>query len=117
MNAEKYQKHREVATQLESFYVEINKLATKKPADKLTPLISRKLNQLILKVRELVSNDTFLDAIETVSTEPQEQIRFDEALLVTSELRTILSKQWASTEFKNFRSEIDYRFDSQNLKG
>lgn len=103
MNEARYQKHREVATQLESFYVEINKLATKKPADKLTPLISRKLNQLILKVRELVNNDSFLDAIETVSTELKEQIRLDEALIVTSELRAILDKQWGSTEFDEFR--------------
>ena len=117
MDEQKYQKHREVATQLESLYIEINKLATKKPADRLTPLISRKLNQLIVKVRELISDDIFLDAIETVSTEPKEQIRFDEALIVTSELRTILDKQWVSTEFEDFRREMGRRFDSQNLKG
>ncbi len=98
----KFELHRIVATQLEAIYIEINKLATKKPTEKITTLVSKKINHIIVKVRELVFNDDFLDAIETVPVDGS-LIRLDETLIILGELKSILDRQWFSQEFVEYR--------------
>jgi hypothetical protein len=78
---ELYQEHRRLASHLEAIYIEVEKLATKKPTERITPLIARKINHIIAKVREQISGDDFLDAVETLPTEG-ESVRLDEALVI-----------------------------------
>lgn len=115
LSKEEYMDHRKLATHIESLYDEINKLAKKKPTDKITPLISRKINHVIVKSKEMVSEDDFLDAIETLPVEG-ELYRFDETLVTLGELRSIMDKQWKSDEFENYRTSIGKRHDFQILK-
>ena len=44
ISEEFYEEHRKLATHLEAIYVEIEKLAKKKPTERITPLIARKVN-------------------------------------------------------------------------
>lgn len=104
ISSEEYSSHRNLATQLEALYIEVDKLAKKKPSERLTPLISKKINHVIVKTREQVSNDEFLDAIETIPVEG-EQIRLDEALIILGELRSVMDRQWGSTAFNQYRRE------------
>ncbi|UKS26047.1 hypothetical protein LOZ80_31585 [Paenibacillus sp. HWE-109] len=110
-----YTDHRNIATQLESVYQEINKLATKKPTEKITAMISNKINHLIIKVKSVVTSDEFLDAIETVPVEGN-LIRLDETLILLGELRGIMDKQWGSENFKEFRNYHSRRHDNQVLR-
>lgn len=99
-----YEQHRMIATQVEALYVEINKLATKKPAERLTPIIAKKINHSLNRVKEQVQNDEFLDAIETLPVDG-ELTRYDEALIVMAELRSALDRQWGSAPYFNHRSQ------------
>lgn len=110
-----YTEHRNIATQLESVYQEINKLATKKPTEKITPMISKKINHLIVKVKSVVTSDEFLDAIETIPVE-RNLIRLDETLILLGELRGIMDKQWGSDRFVEFRINQARRHDPQVLR-
>lgn len=110
-----YIEHRNIATQLESVYQEINKLATKKPTEKITPLVAKKINHLIVKVKSIVTSDEFLDAIETVLVEGN-LIRLDETLIILGELRGIMDKQWGSDKFIEFRNFHLRRHEHQILK-
>lgn len=87
--------------QLNTLYLEVNKLAIKKPTERLTGLISKKINHIIKKVKELISNDEFLDAIETVPTEG-DFIRYDEALITLSEMKRMLHNQFNTPEFLEY---------------
>lgn len=98
-----YDAHRILATQLEALYTEIDKLAKKKPSEHLTPLISKKINHVIVKTREQVTNDDFLDAIDTIPLEG-EQIRLDEALIILGELRSVMDRQWQSAPFEAYKN-------------
>jgi hypothetical protein len=109
---DQYQAHRELATYLDAIYVEIEKLAKKKPTDRITPLVARKINHIIVKVRGQVSGDDFLDAIETLTTEGEE-VRLDETLIILGELRSIMDKQWNSQEFDEFRKRASKVYDHQ----
>lgn len=109
----KYDAHRMLATQVEALYVEIDKLAKKKPSDQVTPLVSKKINHVIVKTREQVAGDEFLDAIETVPLEG-EQIRLDEALIILGEIRSVLDRQWHSDPFSQYRESYS-RFDRQTV--
>jgi hypothetical protein len=71
------QTHRAIASQVESLYAEVDKLAKKKPNEAITPFIAKKINHVILKTREQVAEDPFIDAVETVSVEPDSLMRFD----------------------------------------
>ncbi|PFA66205.1 hypothetical protein CN378_14495 [Bacillus sp. AFS015802] len=115
VSKEEYTNHRKLATHIESLYDEIDKLAKKKPTDKITPLISRKVNHVIVKLKEIVSDDDFLDAIKTLPVEG-DLYRFDETLVTLGELRSIMDKQWRSDEFENYRISIGKRHDFQILK-
>lgn len=110
-----YVEHRNIATQLESVYQEINKLATKKPTEKITPLIAKKINHLILKVKSIVTSDEFLDAIETVPVDGN-LIRLDETLILLGELRGIMDKQWGSDDFNEFRIFHSKRNENQIIR-
>lgn len=99
-----FQRHRIVATQVDALYQEIEKLAKKKGGDSTTALMAKKLNHVILRVRDLVTDDEFLDAIESVPVEGN-MIRMDEALIVLGELRAVLDRQWHSRGFVNYRAE------------
>ena len=110
-----YVEHRNIATQLESVYQEINKLATKKPTEKITPLIAKKINHLIVKVKSIVTSDEFLDAIETVPVDGN-LIRLDETLILLGELRGIMDKQWGSDKFVEFRNFHSKRHENQILR-
>ncbi|MBA2669657.1 MAG: hypothetical protein H0U67_04735 [Gemmatimonadetes bacterium] len=101
---EQFDGHRHVATQLDAVYTEIDKLAKKKPTEEITPLIARKLNHLIRRVREQVNTDEFLDAIEPVPVE-QKSIRFDEALIILGELRSAMIREWRSERFAKCRGD------------
>lgn len=96
---------RNTATQVDALYVEIDKLAKKKPGEYITSLISRKINHVIKKTKEIISNDDFLDAIETV---PNSDIgtRFDEALIILGELKSVSDRQWKSDEWKKARDQF-----------
>jgi hypothetical protein len=107
-----YQEHRRLASHLEAVYIEIEKLAKKKPTERVTPLITGKINHIIVKVRDQVSGDDFLDAIETLPTEG-ETVRLDEALIILGELRSIMDRQWNSPEFENYRKGGGREFESQ----
>ncbi len=96
---EEYSAHRILATQVETLYVEINKLATKKPTERIAPLISKKLNHVLFKIRSQVLEDEFLDAIDTLPVEG-EQVRLDEALIVLGELKGVLDRQWNSQVYR-----------------
>lgn len=102
ISEEKFESHRRIATQLESIYFEVNKLATKKPTERITPMISKKINHIIVKVKEVVDDDEFLDAIETIPVE-NDLLRLDELLILLGELRGIMDKQWSSKEFVEYR--------------
>jgi len=96
---EVYDAHRNIATQINTLYIEIEKLAKKKATEFITSLISRKINHVIKKTKELIKNDEFLDAIETI---PDSDIgtRYDEALIVLGELKSAMNKQWESEEWR-----------------
>lgn len=118
---ERYENHRALATHLKDLYTEINKLAMKKPADLITPLIARKINHVIVRVKEQVGDDEFLDAIETMPVEGQLN-RYDEVLIVTAELRSAINRQWASEDYSEYRERqgialhLDGRsYDSQTF--
>lgn len=96
-----YKNHRILAAQLHALYVEINKLALKKPTDSITPLIAKKINHVIVRVKQQVRDDEFLDAIETMPVEGQLN-RFDEVLIVTAELLSAMERQRASEEYSNY---------------
>lgn len=113
--SEQYVEHRKLATHLESIYFEIEKLAKKKPSDRLSPLIVKKINHLIVIVRVQVIGDVFLDAIETLPVEG-EQVRFDEALVILAELRSIMDRQWNSDEYKKYRSNNKLQYDHQTMR-
>lgn len=98
--------HRLVATQVETLYQTIDVLAKKKPTERITPLIAKKINHVITRVRDQIANDPFLDAIDTVSLEPAEQIRFDEAFILLAELRSTLDRQWRSAEYVEALREL-----------
>jgi hypothetical protein len=102
LTEEKFEAHRKIATQLHSLYFEVNKLATKKPTERITPLISKKINHIIVKVKELILNDEFLDAIETIPVD-RDLLRLDETLIVLGELKGIMDKQWGSQVFDLYR--------------
>jgi hypothetical protein len=108
-----YEAHRILATQIRTLYTEIEKLAKKKPSESITPLVSKKINHVIVKTREQVSNDEFLDAIETVPVEGQ-QIRLDEALVILSELKSVMNRRWGSAPFEDYRERYD-RFGNQTM--
>lgn len=110
-----YTEHRNTATHLESIYQEINKLATKKPTEKITSMISKKINHLIVKVKKIVTADEFLDAIETVPVEGN-LIRLDETLILLGELRGIMDKQWGNELFTKYRSYPTRRHDTQIIR-
>jgi uncharacterized FlaG/YvyC family protein len=112
---EQYTSHRNIATQVESMYQEINKLATKKPADQITALISRKINHLIVKVKDSVKNDEFLDAIETIPVEGT-LLRLDEALITLAELKSIMDKQWGSEEYVYYRKYRGIHHENQIIR-
>lgn len=112
---ESYNSHRILATQLDALYHEINKLATKKPTERITPLIAKKINHLIKRVKEQVSGDEFLDAIETVPVE-NDMLRLDEALIILGELRTIMDRQWLSAAFSAYRKEAGKSTANQTIK-
>lgn len=103
----RYENHRSLATHLKALYTEINKLAMKKPADPITPLISRKINHVIVRVKQQVGGDEFLDAIETMPVEGQLN-RYDEVLIVTAELRSAMDRQWASEEYSDYREKLGF---------
>lgn len=115
ISQEQYTAHRNLATQVESMYQEINKLAVKKPAEQITALISRKINHLIAKVKDIVSNDEFLDAIETIPVEGT-LLRLDEALITLAELKSIMDKQWGSEEFVSYRKSHGIYHESQVMR-
>lgn len=104
ISEELFQRHRIVATQVDALYQEIEKLAKKKGGDSTTALMAKKLNHVILRIRDLVIDDEFLDAIESVPVEGR-MIRMDEALIVLGELRAVLDRQWHSREFVSYRTE------------
>ncbi len=110
-----YDEHRKLATHLESIYFEIEKLAKKKPSDRLSPLIVKKINHIIVIIRDQVTGDVFLDAIETLPIEG-EQVRFDEALIILAELRSIMDRQWNSVEFKSYRRDINVLHENQTMR-
>ena len=114
LSDEQYQDHRKLATHLEAIYVEVEKLAKKKPTDRITPLVAKKINHVILKVREQVSGDEFLDAIETLPTEG-EKVRLDEALIILGELRGIMDRQWGSPEFVSYRTKHSRTYEHQTM--
>lgn len=103
-----YEVHRELAAQTEAIYIEINKLATKKPTERITKLISLKINHLITEVKNIVRDDDFLNAIDTVPVN-NDFIRFDETLIILAELRSALKKKWQSESFKIYRKENSLR--------
>lgn len=96
---EVYDAHRNIATQINTLYFEIEKLAKKKTTELITSLISRKINHVIKKTKELIENDEFLDAIETIPDSDIET-RYDEALIILGELKSVMIKQWESEEWK-----------------
>lgn len=112
----RYENHRTLATHLKALYTEINKLAMKKPADLITPLIAKKINHVIVRVKQQVGDDEFLDAIETMPVEGQLN-RYDEVLIVTAELRSAMDRQWASQEYSEYREGQSYipRFDGRKF--
>ena len=114
LSNEEYSSHRNLATQLEALYTEIDKLAKKKPSERLTPLVSRKINHVIVKTREQVSNDEFLDAIETIPVEG-EQIRLDEALIILGELRSAMDRQWGSEPFDEYKRKHSSMIHRQTM--
>lgn len=111
---QQYQDHRKLATHLEAIYVEVEKLAKKKPTERITPLVAKKINHVILKVREQVSDDEFLDAIETLPTEG-EKVRLDEALIILGELRGIMDRQWGSPAFVAYRIKHQKTYEHQTM--
>ena len=110
---QEYSTHRILATQVETLYIEINKLATKKPTDRITPLIAKKINHVLSRVRQQVKDDEFLDAIDTLPSEG-EQTRLDETLIVLGELKGVLDRQWNSGTYNNYREE-NRLYDSQTM--
>ena len=114
ISSEEYSSHRKLATQLEALYTEIDKLAKKKPSERLTPLISKKINHVIVKTREQVSDDEFLDAIETIPAEG-EQIRLDEVLIILGELRSVMDRQWGSKTFDAYRNKRSLTIQRQTM--
>jgi hypothetical protein len=115
VSQELYVEHRNLASQTEAIYIEINKLATKKPTEKVTKLISMKINHIIHKTKNLVSNDEFLDAIDTIPVDG-DFIRLDESLIILGELRSVLDRQWRSNEFALYRRENNKTYDEQILR-
>lgn len=107
--------HRIIATQVETLYWTIETLAKKKPTESITPLMAKKINHVIVEVRGQVSDDAFLDAIETVPVDPNEQVRFDEALILLAELRSVLDRQWGSDEYGRARELFDIRHVDQTI--
>lgn len=115
LTEEVFERHRVVATQVEALYTEVDKLAKKRAGDSLTPLMAKKVNHVINAVRELVSGDDFLDAIETIPVSGN-LVRMDEALIVLAELRAALDRQWRSAPFEALRSEFSWRHIGQIMQ-
>ncbi len=96
---EEYSAHRILATQVETLYVEINKLATKKPTERITPLISKKLNHVLFKIRSQVLEDEFLDAIDTLPVEGEDQFPlFIEPSSGSLDIQVIFVSSYENTE-------------------
>ena len=114
-NQEEYTAHRKLATQVEALYIEIEKLAKKRPSERLTPLISKKINHVIQKVRSQVKDDEFLDAIETIPVEDK-QVRFDEALILLGELKSVMARQWHGAEYTAYRESRHLTYERQTMR-
>jgi hypothetical protein len=50
---------------LDGLYGEVDKLAKKAPADEITELGLRRINDLITRAKELLKGDPFIDSIDT----------------------------------------------------
>lgn len=99
-----YERHRNIATQVEALYIEIRQLTLKKPTERVTPLIAKKINHVLAAVKDQISEDEFLDAVETLPTDG-ELNRYDEASLILAELRSALDRQWGSAPYVEYRRE------------
>lgn len=105
---------RNTATQVVTLYSEIEKLAKKKPDEFITSLISRKINHVIKKTKEVIINDDFLDAIETIP-DSDNSTRFDEALIILGELRSAINKQWKSEEWIKVREQYGTFYKNETI--
>jgi len=109
-----YDLHRNTATQIETLYQEIEKLAKKKPTEYITSLISRKINHAIKKTKELIHDNDFLDAIETIP-DSDVDTRFDEVLIILGELKSAMIRQWKSEEWLKVRELYGGFYKSETI--
>lgn len=71
-------------------------------------MITKKINHVLVRVRQQVSDDEFLDAIETLPVEG-ELVRQDEGLIILGELKSALDRQWDTDGYQTHHSEHGYK--------
>lgn len=98
-----YQHAVDVAAQLDMLYVETDKLAKKKPAEPVPPLILKKIDRVIGQVREIAGvDDSYMTDIEPLTGEQDSVVRFDEAVVVLADLKGALRREWGRGDIFEF---------------
>ena len=86
-----WQRVKQLRSVLDGYYTEMDKLAKKAPADEVTELALKRINDVITRGKELMIGDEFIDSLE-VFVAAGERPEHRDVLLVLAELIQGLSR-------------------------